>query len=250
MNNYTGNPKREEANQNGYGGMSYYTSDTCGYNNGRWIGNGCRNDYESSDVKYVIDSWAKFKVPSGLVAAKLINLDELSELGEFTQSKGVSNLYQVIELKYDWLYSTDYWYWTMTPYQDSNDYVWGVEHDGLTNYHYVDPTYSYTPYSDWGFGVVRPVIVLHKTALGDKDESVIDDNNEESIIDDIINKISEDDKNTFINNVNNSNKNMTSIKVKVENTYLSQSLLVLLLGFVISCISVTIYYIIRKRKKE
>lgn len=123
VNNYTGNSKREAANQNGYGGMSYYTSDTCGYNNGRWIGNGCRNDYESSDVKYVIDSWAKFKVPSGLVEAKLINLDELSELGEFTQSKGVSNLYQVIKLKYDWLYSTDYWYWTLTSYQDSNDYV-------------------------------------------------------------------------------------------------------------------------------
>ena len=164
-----------------------------------------------------------------------------------TQGKDPSNFFQVILLKYEWAYNNDYWYWTMTPYQDSNKTVWGVEHDGFVNLHNVEAIATWHVYSDYGLGVVRPVIVLYKTALGDKDESVIDDNNKESVID-TIDKISEDDKNTYINNVNNSNKNMTSTNVKVDNTYLSQSLIIIILGFIISCASLTLYYIIRKKE--
>ena len=41
-------------NQNGYGGMVYYSSSTCGYptaGSGVGVSTGCTNDYKTSDIK-------------------------------------------------------------------------------------------------------------------------------------------------------------------------------------------------------
>lgn len=39
-------------NQDGYGGMAYYSSPSCGYNSlGQWTNVDCKNDYASSEVK-------------------------------------------------------------------------------------------------------------------------------------------------------------------------------------------------------
>ena len=40
------------------GGMAYYTSENCGYVNDSWVGTNCTTSYNSSEIKYVIDSWA------------------------------------------------------------------------------------------------------------------------------------------------------------------------------------------------
>ena len=39
---------------NGFGGVAYYRSDTCYEDND----NGCKNAYEESDIKYIVDAWA------------------------------------------------------------------------------------------------------------------------------------------------------------------------------------------------
>ena len=54
--NYAGNIP--VANVNGFGVVAYYTSDTCNSSNIE----GCKSDYESSNVKTIIDAWAKSNV--------------------------------------------------------------------------------------------------------------------------------------------------------------------------------------------
>ena len=128
----------------------------------------------------------------------------------------------------------------MTPVEDSSLAVWLVYYNGNVNNYY----YVYDPVS-----VVRPVITLSKIALGDIGESIIDEENNDSSINNN-NNISNKTKDNNGNASNKAKDLLTSTKVKVLNTYLSQSLLIILLGFIISCVSLTFYYIIRKRKKE
>ena len=54
---------------NGYGGMAYYTSETCGHkdsDSGYSTYDGCALDYAQSEVKYVVDSWKGVKAPAAL----------------------------------------------------------------------------------------------------------------------------------------------------------------------------------------
>ncbi len=46
----------------GIGGLAYYSSEECGYVNGKYKYN-CKSSYDDSDIKYVVDNWAddKFK---------------------------------------------------------------------------------------------------------------------------------------------------------------------------------------------
>ena len=64
VNRYTEESVGTATNQNGYGGMAYYTSETCGYPNGSSgssVDIGCTTDYAQSEVKYAVDAWAKDK---------------------------------------------------------------------------------------------------------------------------------------------------------------------------------------------
>ena len=67
-------------NSNGYGGVAYYTSEKCGFLNGIWISTQCINDYEQSEVKYVVDAWSAVKVPAA-IEARLIQYNEFKNLG-------------------------------------------------------------------------------------------------------------------------------------------------------------------------
>ena len=60
--------------------------------------------------------------------------------------------------KYDWLGSNDYWYWTMSPCDDSITLVYGVYSKNFSS-----AIVSNSHRDD--YGVVRPVIVLNKNAL-------------------------------------------------------------------------------------
>ena len=53
------------ANVNGVGVVAYYSSDTCNQSNTE----GCKTDYESSNVKVIIDAWAKDNVNSDSTAS-------------------------------------------------------------------------------------------------------------------------------------------------------------------------------------
>ena len=58
VNRYVGEPETAY-NNNGYGGLAYYSSETCGYVNDSWVSRGCITNYDQSDVKYVVDGWAQ-----------------------------------------------------------------------------------------------------------------------------------------------------------------------------------------------
>ena len=142
-------------NQNGYGAMAYYTSETCGYD----VGNtGCTNSYNASDIKYVVDELSEDKVPTGLSEARLITKEEYDAITnvETIPTPTAPNItYTPI---YDWQYNNNYWYWTMSSYNDSIR-NWVVNQSGgLGN---GDVYYNYGAV-DSNFGVVRPVVELYK----------------------------------------------------------------------------------------
>lgn len=88
VNRYTSSSVGTAYDKDGTGGMAYYSSATCGYVNGSYITDGCASEnatsYDSSDVKYVVDNWAKGNLKEeDLVEdslgykTRLLTLDEL-----------------------------------------------------------------------------------------------------------------------------------------------------------------------------
>lgn len=175
------------------------------------------SDYSTSYVKQTVDAWASEKVPAA-TEVRLITIDELSSFGYEYVEEGTSKQYINTESTPIWLYNSSYMYLTMNPWNDLNSSVWCFYENGIVAQCGVLINYY----------VVRPVIVLFKTVLGDKDESVI-----------------EEDVNDKENNVEDNKINNTNI---VDNTYLSQSLIIIILGFIIGCASLTLYYIIIKKE--
>ena len=142
-------------NNNGYGGMRYYSSSTCGYNGSSRVASGCTTDYEQSEVKYVVDAWKTAKAPAA-TEARLITTDDVSEnLGYEWFDNGSVALWQKTENTPSWVYNSNYYYWTMSQYNDTASYVWRVGNDGVLGGISVN---------DYG-SVVRPVITISKSAL-------------------------------------------------------------------------------------
>lgn len=147
VNRYTKSSIGTAYNYNGYGGMTYYSSETCGYLEGVKITTGCTTDYMKSEIKYVVDAWALDELDLNDLSkdqtgysARLITMDE----------------YENIDATYSWRYSKSYNYWTMSPQGSSNIYVYRIYHNGNTLN------------SDIGTGgqyPVRPVINLRKSAI-------------------------------------------------------------------------------------
>ena len=126
---------------NGYGGMQYHSSSS---------------DYSTSYVKTTVDAWKVAKAPQAS-EARLIKIDDLvADLGYEYYEQGSSTGYRKTDSTPTWVYNSNYWYWTMSPWNDSSSNVWHV-------------------YSDGGLGsgngltynneVVRPVITISKSAL-------------------------------------------------------------------------------------
>lgn len=159
--------------ENGYGGMTYYTSETCGYPPKQsayggvyysLITTGCTTDYDASEIKYVVDNWSMEKLNQSDLqtdslgyTARLLTYDEL--INNLGYSKGTQNATSIsINKEYTpkWVYNSSYWYWTMSAYNDSNVYLWEVGNGGhLSNL-------SGCIYAR---GVVRPVVTILKSAL-------------------------------------------------------------------------------------
>ena len=137
---------------NGYGGMAYYTSENCGYVNDEWVRTECKNDYASSEIKYVVDAWKAAKAPAA-TEARLLTYDEYTAYTEKKQ-KCTGSCYEAIVPQYDWMNNNNYWYWLGTPYTDSSSAVWYVLSNGDLSYNDVSTT-----------GVVRPVITISKSNI-------------------------------------------------------------------------------------
>ena len=152
--------------KNGYGGMAYYTSTTCGHptaGTNTYVTTGCTTDYAQSEVKYVVDGWALDKFQSSDLkadatgySARLITYDDLTDnLGYEQASSGTINPSTNGETTPSWVYNSNYSYWTMSQYNDSVFDVWYVNNNGNVSNGNVSN----------GSGVVRPVVTLLKSAL-------------------------------------------------------------------------------------
>ena len=212
------------SNQNGYGGMAYYSSTTC--TNVYGDKSGCKNSYALSEVKYVVDAWAVDKI-ANYEEVRLLNHDDL------ITNLGYINSFDTNKTKPSsggetptWVYNSNYWYWTSSAYNDSRDSLWVVRNNGYLH--------------DNGYkgGVldiectVRPVITLSKVTLGDEDETIKDNT---------------DNKENNIDTNDNNNNEIKSI-VKVDNTYMSKSIILIIIGFIILGISIFALYKLSNKK--
>ena len=159
VNRYTIDSVGTASDQNGYGGMAYYTSETCGYINDEYVQTGCINDYESSEIKYVVDAWKIAKAPAA-TEARLIKIDEVTSLGyEWKQPcPTCSEDWVKTDNVPTWLYNSNYYCWTMSQYNDSSSHVWRVYKSGELGGASVRSDY-------YSYFVVRPVIIISKSEL-------------------------------------------------------------------------------------
>ena len=164
VNRYTSSLVGTAYNQNGYGGMAYYTSTTCGYNGTNGDYSVCTTDYAQSEVKYVVDAWAADKFQSSDLkedatgySARLITYDELLNLGYDVNktSAGPGTGLLLTEDVPDWVYNSNYYCWTMSQFNDYAHIVWCVSDHGSMS----DSGVFY--YSS----VVRPVVNIAKSAI-------------------------------------------------------------------------------------
>lgn len=203
VNNYYGESYKTAVNLNGYGGMVYYTSESCLYDGNQIKEEGCKID---SDIKHVVDAWTQDKFDNNiLIKTSLLSLDDLlNSLGYDVKYKvSGGNLLDVTSNVPKWVYSENYSYWTTTQCQDSLDLV-SVMAGGIINYRTI---YAYA-------FAVRPVIELSKFSLGDS--NIIDDDTNEN------ENIDKDDKNNASDN--NSTKE-SKVTVNVPNTMQKISIL-------------------------
>ena len=124
-----------------YGGMQYHSESS---------------NYETAYIKTTVDAWANAKLGENGYEEALITLDELTDnLGYEYYEQGSSIGYRKTENTPSWVYNENYWYWTMSQYNDSASNVWGVHGGGGLG--------SYSVHD--GYGAVRPVITILKSAL-------------------------------------------------------------------------------------
>ena len=167
VNRYTDSSVGTAHDYNGYGGMAYYSSSTCGYVNSSWVETGCTTDYDQSEIKFTVDTWAVDKFKSSALKkdslgykARLITFDELTtNLGYDKNAGGCIQPSTNGDNTPDWVYNNNSWYWTMSQSDDSALRVWGVDGmgrlddlNGFVNLHYSN-------------SVVRPVVTLLKSSI-------------------------------------------------------------------------------------
>ena len=161
INKYTYSNQGTASDGNGYGGMAYYSSSTCGYNGSIWVEDGCTTDYEQSDVKYAVDTWMADKFDTNDLTedilgykTRLLTVEELTtNLGYMYVERETSSGYDKSSDTPIWVYNSNYRYWTMNQYKDSVSSVWLVSYDG--------DAYNGNVY--FQNEVIRPVVTLLKS---------------------------------------------------------------------------------------
>ena len=161
VNRYTSDSVGTVYDVNGYGGMAYYTTSGCGYmgsNGTALVKTGCTTDYDESEVKYVVDGWKKAKAPSAIEARLITNqeIEDNIEIEEYDPCGGCGM--KGNRVVSNWMYDSNYWYWTMSALNDSSSEVWNVDDDGGLS---GSDVYYYN-------GVVRPVVVVSKYVLSNQ----------------------------------------------------------------------------------
>ena len=167
VNRYTSNSPGTAYDNNGYGGIAYYTSETCGYVNGSSVDTGCTTDYSESEVKYVVDAWSNDKLTASDLKednlgykTRLLTFDDLTNNLGYSIKEGSTSYTLTSGVTPTWIYDGNYPYWTMSSHEDSTSIEWFVFNNGDVSF--ID-VYSFNVYS---IGIVaRPVITLSKSAI-------------------------------------------------------------------------------------
>ena len=136
------------AQTDGNGGMQYHSSSSA---------------YEGSYVKATVDAWKTANAPVAS-EARLITIDELKDnLGYELIDNGSIQLWSPADSTPSWVYSNNYWYWTMSQYNDSSYDVWIVMSNGVLGGNGA----GHSGGGDGGddYGVVRPVITISKSSI-------------------------------------------------------------------------------------
>ena len=165
VNKNTSESKGTAYDNNGYGEMAYYSSETCGYTSASgyktFVETGCMTDYAKSDVKHVVDAWAKDNIKIDDIrkdktgySARLITYDELTDNFGYERSNESTVPLSSNGKTPNWVYNSNR-YWTMSTVEDSASSVWEVASVGII--HYQGNVYS--------IDAVRPVITILKSAL-------------------------------------------------------------------------------------
>ena len=154
----------------GSGGMAYYTSETCkhelvwngsSYNIVGGIYEGCKTNYQESDVKKVIDNWSSDKFKDSLIEvngykSRLLNESDLIDNLGFEYSAGSTYLHINGSENSDWIFGNKN-YWTMMEHND--DYGKSILRvDVSRQLLATNVMYSY-------YNAVRPVINIDKCAI-------------------------------------------------------------------------------------
>lgn len=144
--------------ENGYGNVVFYSSETCNVNDF----SNCKSSYEDSDVKHIVDSWANDNLNSADLMkdnfgynVRLLNYDELIANFGYVRQIDTQIANMTSDITPDFLYSSNYRSLTMSSYDDSTSVIWLLNSDG--NIGGVDV------YSD--YGTIRPVININKKVL-------------------------------------------------------------------------------------
>ena len=141
--------------------MAYYSSETCGYVNNRWVETGCTTDYAQSDIKYAVDAWKTAQAPQ-VLEARLITKDEyVANCIEENRVNDSGAQYVAIIPQYSWMYNSDYNYFTSSPEGDAQKIFKVLTGGGI------DSSYVSSAGTSGG-SVIRPVIVLNKSYLSNE----------------------------------------------------------------------------------
>lgn len=162
--------------------IQYYSSETCSKYNGA----GCKNDYENSKVKKVIDKWLKDKdIEKDLVKvngykSRLLNANDLFDSLNYNEElyhnyTGNKKIYVVNNDVPRFIYNLETKYWTMIgeesgyydysgQYQVSANSVYTILENGYFGSEYMESygtnnIYVYNAYA------IRPVLNLNKCAI-------------------------------------------------------------------------------------
>ncbi len=150
--------EKRSVKENGYGKIAFYSRKTCSNIDENY--SGCVNNYNKSDVKYVVDAWASKEFGSeNLVndetgySARLMTKEEIEKyyVFEYQQvSPSDSELIRVVSSETpSWLYQSRMDYWLMSSADDKFD----VYNNMLSSAKVYDLNY------------IRPVVTIDKVEL-------------------------------------------------------------------------------------
>ena len=175
VNVYTYDRQGSPNERGGFGIVAWYSSETCRYmgyqcDNGcyeRYEMSGCKTNYDESDIKVIVDNWARntlnmddLKKIDGYKVRLLTSKDALNNLKFSTEASGYSSTsaYYMTNKTPKWVRGNDYYYWLMDAYEDGRASVLMIGYSDI----YGQKVYSNDRY---GAGAIRPVINLNKDAL-------------------------------------------------------------------------------------